>query len=68
MGSWRALGIKEGLVGLLLPGLAEETRGKVTGARGASDALWGRENPGAPRGSPDLHTCGTGFHETDEDE
>lgn len=66
-GSWRAPGTEEGLGGQLLLALAEGTQGRVTGTRGGSGAPWGHGNLGALLGYLVLHTCGTGFHETDGD-
>lgn len=65
MESWRELGTEEGLEGQLLPDQEEGTQGMVTGDRGGSGALWGHRNLGALCGFLVLHTCGTGFHETD---
>lgn len=67
LASWRARGTEEGLGGRLLPALAEGTQGRATGALGGFGALWGHGSLGAQQGYLVLHTCGTGFHETDED-
>lgn len=66
-GSWRALGTEEGLGGQLLLALAEGTRGRATGNLGGPDALCDHGSLGAQHGYLVLHTCGTGFHETDGD-
>lgn len=66
-GSWRAPGTEEGLGGQLLPVLAEGTQGRVTETLGGSGALCGHGSLGAQQGYLALHTCGTGFHETDGD-
>lgn len=66
-GSWRALGTKEEPGGQLLPVLAKGTQGRVTETRGGSGALCDHGSLGAQQGYLALHTCGTGFHETDGD-